>query len=54
MRKFRALAALVFLSALAIRAEDIKERAARLQQSAIVVDTHEDVPYRLEREWVDI
>jgi len=54
MRKSRALAALVFLPALAIRAEDIKERAARLQQSAIVVDTHEDVPYRLEREWVDI
>ena len=54
MRKIRALAALVFLPALAMPAEDIKERAARLQQSAIVVDTHEDVPYRLEREWVDI
>lgn len=34
--------------------EDLKTRAARLQESAIVVDTHEDVPYRLEEAWVDI
>jgi membrane dipeptidase len=35
-------------------AEDLKARAARLQKSAIVVDTHEDVPEQLEKEWVDI
>ncbi len=34
--------------------EDLKARAARLQKSAIVLDTHEDVPERLEKEWVDI
>ncbi|MGH9317791.1 MAG: dipeptidase, partial [Thermoanaerobaculia bacterium] len=34
--------------------EGLKDRAARLQKSAIVLDTHEDVPERLEREWVDI
>jgi membrane dipeptidase len=35
-------------------AEDWKARAARLVKSAIVVDTHEDVPEQLEKEWVDI
>src|ERR1700693_5747980 len=35
-------------------AEDLKARAARLVKSAIVVDTHEDVPEQLEKEWVDI
>src|SRR6202162_3926173 len=35
-------------------AEDLKARAARLVKGAIVVDTHEDVPEQLEKEWVDI
>ena len=39
---------------MAILAEDLRARAARLQESAIVVDTHEDVPERLGKEWVDI
>jgi membrane dipeptidase len=34
--------------------DDFKERAARILRSAIVVDTHEDVPEQLEKEWVDI
>jgi membrane dipeptidase len=38
----------------ATAAEDLKARAARIHRSAIVIDTHEDVPYRLEKEWVDI
>ena len=38
----------------AAAAEDIKARAARLQKSAIVVDTHEDLPEELEKAWVDI
>src|SRR5215471_3856548 len=36
------------------RAEDLHERAMRLHKSAIVVDTHEDVPERLEKEWADL
>ncbi len=35
-------------------AGDVKTRAARLLQSAIVVDTHEDLPEQLGKEWVDI
>jgi hypothetical protein len=38
----------------AAAAEDVKARAARLQKSAIVVDTHEDLPEELEKAWVDI
>ncbi|HWZ85411.1 MAG TPA: membrane dipeptidase [Thermoanaerobaculia bacterium] len=34
--------------------QDSKERALALHRSAIVVDTHEDVPERLEKEWVDL
>lgn len=46
--------ALLVLCQGASAAEDVKARAARLQASAIVVDTHEDVPEQLEKEWVDI
>jgi membrane dipeptidase len=46
--------ALLVLCPGAPAAEDWKARAARLQKSAIVVDTHEDVPEQLEKEWVDI
>src|SRR5262245_38252864 len=42
------------LVCLAVSAEDLHERAMRLQKSAIVVDTHEDVPERLEKEWTDL
>ena len=34
--------------------QDLKDRALKLQRSAIIVDTHEDVPERLEKEWVDM
>jgi membrane dipeptidase len=34
--------------------KDYKAMAARLQKHSIVVDTHEDVPERLQKEWVDI
>lgn len=36
------------------RTDDIHARAMRLHRSAIVVDTHEDVPEQLEKEWVDV
>ena len=35
-------------------ARDYKAMAARLQKHAIVVDTHEDVPERLGRDWAEI
>lgn len=35
-------------------AGDLKARAAKLLASAVVVDTHEDVPEELEKTWVDI
>ena len=34
--------------------ESLHERAMRLHKSAIIVDTHEDVPEELEQRWVDI
>ena len=37
-----------------LAAEDLKERALRLHRSAIVVDTHQDVPESLETRWRDL
>ncbi len=57
MKTVSSLALLLFSTvfvAAAPPAEDVKARAARLLRSAIVVDTHEDVPEQLEKEWVDI
>ena len=42
------------IAAPAPKAEDLHARALRIHRSAIVVDTHEDVPEQLEKEWVDI
>jgi membrane dipeptidase len=53
-RRLSALALILCLAVGVAVADDLKARAARLQKSAIVVDTHEDVPERLEKEWVDI
>jgi membrane dipeptidase len=33
---------------------DLHARAMRLHASAIVIDTHEDLPYRLDSKWIDI
>jgi membrane dipeptidase len=54
MKRPWALALLFLWPALSIPAETLKEKALHLHQSAIVVDTHEDVPDRLAKEWVDI
>jgi membrane dipeptidase len=35
-------------------AQDLHDRAIRLHQSAIIVDSHQDVPERLAKEWVDL
>ena len=51
----RAGAALLLLAVGALAAaEDLHERAMRLHRSAIVIDTHEDVPERLQKEWADL
>ncbi|HYK43105.1 MAG TPA: dipeptidase [Thermoanaerobaculia bacterium] len=48
-------ALLVLLAALTVdNASDLKSRADRIHRSAIVIDTHEDVPERLGTEWVDL
>jgi membrane dipeptidase len=55
MKKSLALLALVLpLTALAAAGEDVKARAARIHESAILVDTHEDVPEQLQKQWVDV
>ena len=46
---------LLLLAAIAAdSSSDVKARADRLHRAAIVIDTHEDVPERLEAEWVDL
>ena len=57
---FRAVLALLAAAPLASAqtpppaAKDYKALAARLHRHAIVVDTHEDVPERLAKEWADL
>src|SRR5450432_2119474 len=43
-----------FAAAESPAAETLAQRARRIHASAIVIDTHEDVPYRLEEKWADI
>jgi membrane dipeptidase len=51
----RAAAALVLLAlASPASAEDLHERAMRVHRSAIIIDTHEDVPEELQKKWVDL
>ncbi len=52
--KQRAAVFLLAIGVSALRAEDVHERAMRLHRSAIVVDTHEDVPEALEQKWIDL
>jgi membrane dipeptidase len=52
--KQRAAFFLLAIGVSALRAEDLHEKAMRLHQSAIVVDTHEDVPEALEQKWIDL
>jgi membrane dipeptidase len=46
--------ALVAAAAGVARAEDLAAHAARLMKSAVVVDTHEDVPWELREKWADL
>jgi membrane dipeptidase len=54
MKKRLGLLLLALLAAARLSAEDLHERAMRLHKSAIVVDTHEDVPEALEGKWFDL
>ncbi|HKD17533.1 MAG TPA: dipeptidase [Thermoanaerobaculia bacterium] len=53
MKRFAAVLALVWAAHPAL-ADDLHERALALQKSAIVVDTHEDVPEELQKKWADL
>ncbi len=52
--KNRAGFLLLAIGASVLHAEDLHEKAMRLHRSAIIVDTHEDVPETLEQKWADI
>jgi membrane dipeptidase len=52
--KRTAVALALALCAPLLLSDDLHERAMRLHKSAIIVDTHEDVPETLEQHWVDI
>jgi len=49
-----AAAAVAAASAVPAGADEIARRAARLHRDAIVVDTHEDVPWELDEKWADV
>lgn len=50
------LTALFFASVVAAAApsEDLADRARRVHRKAIVVDSHEDVPWKLRKKWADV
>src|SRR5262245_21642385 len=53
-RLFPALLAFAVVAQPGARAEGLRERALRIHRSAILVDSHEDVPERLGKAWIDI
>src|SRR2546425_6527706 len=48
------LVAIAALTVAAAAAADLESKARRLHERAIVVDTHVDAPYALEKKWADI
>ncbi len=55
MRRPRTFAVVIALIAtLEAAADDAETKARRLQARAIVVDTHVDAPYALEKKWADV
>ena len=48
------LVAIAALPAAAAAAADLESKARRLHERAIVVDTHVDAPYALEKKWADV
>ena len=53
-RPFLSAVVVVGFTVLPAAAGDAETRAQRLQARAIVVDTHVDAPYRLEKKWADV
>ena len=53
-RPFPAAVVVLGITILPAFAGDADTRAQRLQARAIVVDTHEDAPYALEKKWADV
>ncbi len=53
-RPFLPVVVVVGITILPAVAGDAETRAQRLQAHAIVVDTHLDAPYRLEKKWADV
>src|SRR5215813_11130287 len=53
MKKLAGILAFAVAAAF-VSADDLKEHAMRLHKSAIVVDTHEDVPEALQDKWIDL
>jgi membrane dipeptidase len=49
-----ALVALLVTASTAARADDLADRARKLQRDAIVVDTHLDAPDQLSSKWADV
>ena len=54
MRALQLALFLVAAPATAARGEELAAHAARLVQSSIIVDTHEDVPWELREKWADL
>jgi membrane dipeptidase len=53
MKRIAGALALTWI-ALPVLADDLHERAMALHRSAVVVDTHEDVPEELQKKWADL
>jgi membrane dipeptidase len=54
MKKRIGFALLTLCAAPWLSAEDLHEKAMRLHRSAIVIDTHEDLPEALQAKWMDL
>jgi membrane dipeptidase len=57
MMKFSKIALLCSLMALqahTVQAADLKAEAQRIAQQYLLIDTHIDVPYRLQEHWEDV
>jgi membrane dipeptidase len=53
-RTISAALVMMGLTILPVFGSDLETRAQRLQAAAIVIDTHVDAPYTLEKKWADI
>jgi membrane dipeptidase len=54
MRVIGLLAGVLYVSAPALAGAEVSEEATSLARDGLLVDTHIDVPYRLEEQWSDV